>query len=168
MVNITLRSGERAITGADLPDEPQHEYKNGVVVYGFREHEEMEMTKVRLLASFIACLGATAAAAADPTACDKLLADFDAQVQPYNVSNELAIQGVRTQAQELCLSGDQTAAEEKLDQAVAELETQSGDVAPGTTGTTTQTDTSTGTGASGSTTGTSTDTGSGATTTTTQ
>lgn len=135
---------------------------------GFRQHEEMEMTKARLLASFIACLGATTAAAQDQAACDKLLADFDAQVQPYNVSNELAIQGVRTQAQELCLSGDQTAAEEKLNQAVAELETQSGDIQPGTTGTTTQTDTSAGTGASGSTTGTTTDTGSGGTTTTTQ
>lgn len=96
------------------------------------------MKNYALAAAFAGSLLAAPAFAQDATSCDAMLSDFDAHLAANNVqASDERVTQARGEAEQACLSGDMTAAEESLDRAVADLgiapRAEEGTL-PGTTG----------------------------------
>jgi len=118
----------------------------------------MMMKKYAVAAAFAGSLLAAPAFAQDATSCDAMLTDFDSHLASNNVqADDERVSAARTEAEQACMAGDMTAAEESLDRAVAELGipprpakatggdtggTESQSQSSDTSGTTTGTDTS--------------------------
>lgn len=130
------------------------------------------MKKYAVAAAFAGSLLAAPAFAQDATSCEAMLTDFDAHLAANNVeASDERVTAARTEAEEACMAGDMTAAEESLDNAVAELgippRSGTGDAAGGDTGTTESQNQQTGTTGTGTTGGTDTSGGASGSTTTT-
>jgi hypothetical protein len=119
----------------------------------------MMMKKYAVAAAFAGSLLAAPAFAQDATTCTTMLSDFDAHLAANNIeATDERVTAARTEAETACMSGDMTAAEESLDNAVAELgippRSGTGEATGGDTGTTESQSTDQGSGTTTGTTGT--------------
>jgi hypothetical protein len=82
----------------------------------------MMMKKYLAAAVFAGSLLAAPAFAQTATSCDAMLKDFDNHLTSNNIQpTDARVTQARTQAEQACMSGDQTTAEATLDRAVADL-----------------------------------------------
>jgi len=80
------------------------------------------MKKYLAAAVFAGSLLAAPAFAQTATSCDAMLKDFDNHLTSNNIQpTDARVTQARTQAEQACMSGDQTTAEATLDRAVADL-----------------------------------------------